>query len=259
MKTKSSKTHRVWKVLLWIFLALCALALIVLGTLTYKGYHMYREAIVDTPIESLKSSIEDRCIYVKYDELPQIYIDAVISAEDRRFYTHNGIDPIAIGRAVLVDIKTMSFAEGGSTITQQIAKNELFTQRKHMERKFAEIFAARAIEKCYTKEEIFEMYVNSIYFGSNHYGIYAASTGYFDKEPGELRDCEAVLLSGLPNAPSIYSPDNSIFYAIRRMTVVLQRMINYNVISTEHADQIMAEAFSMSFYADFGSQYYAVG
>lgn len=253
MKTKSSTNHRVWKVLLWIFVALCALALIVLGTLTYKGYSMYKEAIVDTPIETLKSSIEDRCVYVKYDELPQIYIDAVISAEDRRFYTHNGIDPIAIGRAILVDIKTLSFAEGGSTITQQIAKNELFTQRKHLERKFAEIFAARDIEKCYTKEEIFEMYVNSIYFGSNHYGIYAAATGYFDKEPGELLDCEAVMLSGLPNAPSIYSPDNSIFYAVRRMTVVLQRMINYDVISTEHADQIMAEAFSMLYYADFQS------
>lgn len=259
MKTKSSTHRRVWKVLLWIFLSLCALALILIGTLTYKGYRMYKEAIVDTPIEELKSSIENRCIYVHYDELPQIYIDAVISAEDRRFYTHNGIDPIAIGRAILVDIKTLSFAEGGSTITQQIAKNELFTQRKHMERKFAEIFAAHAIEKCYSKEEIFEMYVNSIYFGSDHYGIYAAATGYFGREPGELRECEAVMLAGLPNAPSIYSPDNSVFYAIRRMTVVMQRMINYDVVTTEHADQIMAEAFSMNFYGNFYPVYDEVG
>lgn len=248
MKTRASSRH-VLKILLWIFAALLTLALIAVSVLCFKGYKMYREAVAERPVAALQDNIRSRCyVYVTCDELPQIYKDAVIAAEDRRFETHHGIDPIAIARAVLVDIKTLSFAEGGSTITQQLAKNELFTQRKHLERKFAEIFAAHAIEGTYTKDEIFEMYVNSIYFGSGYYGIYAAAAGYFGKAPAELNDCESIMLAGLPNAPSIYSPDNSLYYAMKRMTVVLQRMINYDFVSIPEADRIMAEAFSLQFY-----------
>ena len=250
MKTKR-KPRLGWRILLWVVLAGLSAALLLGGYFGVKGYRMYKEAIAEKPIESIEDDIRQRCsyvsLYMSYDELPQIYIDAVICAEDRRFESHHGIDYISICRAILVDIKTLSFAEGGSTITQQLAKNELFTQKKHLERKFAEIFAARAIEDTYTKKEIFEMYVNSIYFGSGFYSIYSASEGYFGKSPEELSDSEAVMLAGLPNAPSLYSPNNSIYLATRRMTTVMQKMINYDMISVQRADEIMAEAFSIHF------------
>ncbi len=253
MKTKK-KMKPGWKIFLCILGALFVIGAAAFGVLMIKGYEMYREAVAEKPIEGLMDEIRARPgEFVTVDELPQMYLDAVITAEDRRFYTHNGIDMIAIARAVVVDIKTLSFAEGGSTITQQLAKNELFTQRKHLERKFAEIFAARAIEKTYTKDEIFEMYVNSIYFGSGYYGISNAARGYFEIEPSEMSDLISVFLAGLPNAPSIYSPDNSVYLATRRMTVVLQRMINYDVISVEKADQLMAEAYSISFLCNYAA------
>lgn len=103
----------------------------------------------------------------------------------------------------------------------------------------------------YTKDEIFEMYVNSIYFGSGYYGISNAALGYFKVEPSEMSDLISVFLAGLPNAPSVYSPDNSVYLATRRMTVVLQRMINYDVITVEKADQLMAEAYSIAFLCNY--------
>ncbi|MDE6103733.1 MAG: transglycosylase domain-containing protein, partial [Oscillospiraceae bacterium] len=153
---------------------LLVIIMIVIGFFSVKGYHMYKDTIKETPVTEILDNIQSEENFTPYDELPQIYIDAVISAEDKRFESHFGIDLFAISRAAWTDIKTLSFAEGGSTITQQIAKNLLFTQEKKLERKFAEIFAAFALEREYSKEELFEIYVNTIYFGDGYYGIYNA-------------------------------------------------------------------------------------
>lgn len=121
-------------------------------------------------------------------------------------------------------------------------KNEYFTQEKKLERKFAEIFAAWDIEKQCSKEDIFELYVNTIYFGSGYYGIYDAAEGYFGKEPSELSEYEAVMLAGLPNAPSAYSPDTSPELAKQRMRQVLDRMVECEVIDQTEADNLLAQA-----------------
>ena len=245
MKTKTRRSVAV-RVILWAFIAVCALVLTAGCIFAVKGYRMYRSAAAETPISEMADEIRARTEhYVTFDELPQLYVNAVVSAEDKRFPSHHGVDYIAICRAVLVDIRAMSFKEGGSTITQQVAKNELFTQQKHLERKFAEIFAAYEIERTYTKEEIFEMYVNSIYFGSNFYGIYDASMGYFGCTPIEMEDYEAVMLAGLPNAPSAYSPYHNLPLAIKRMNLVLQRMIDCNIITVPEADRISATVFQL--------------
>lgn len=247
MKTKT-KMKPSWKIFLCILGALFIIGAAAFGVLMVKGYEMYKEAVAETPIEGLMDDIRARPgEFVTVDELPQMYIDAVITAEDRRFYTHDGIDVISIARAVLVDIKTMSFAEGGSTITQQLAKNTLFTQEKHLARKAAEMFAALAIEKQYNKEQIFEMYVNTIYFGSGHYGIGEAAQGYFGKTPLQLTDAEAVMLAGLPNAPSAYSPNSSPDLAVKRMQVVLNRMVGCKKLTREQADALAAEAVTLQF------------
>lgn len=206
-----------------------------------KGYNLYKKATEKRSIEEMIESVKSQENFVSYEELPEIYIDAVISVEDKRFEEHSGIDIRAIGRAVLTDIKTMSMAEGGSTITQQTAKNLLFTQEKHIERKIAEIFAAFAFEKDYTKKEIFEIYVNTIYFGSGYYGIYEASQGYFGKVPSELSDYEAVMLAGIPNAPSDYSPDSNKELAEKRMTYVLKCMVKCEKITADEASDILKQ------------------
>ena len=216
--------------------------LVVGGWFDIQGYNMYQDAIEDMPISEKVETIRAMDNFVEYEELPKIYIDAVISVEDKRFEEHHGVDYLAICRAVWNDIRTFSLAEGGSTITQQLMKNEYFTQEKKLERKFAEIFAAWEIEKQYSKEDIFELYVNTIYFGSGYYGIYDAAEGYFGKEPSELNEYEAVMLAGLPNAPSAYSPDTSPELAKQRMSQVLTRMVECEVIDQDEADSLLTQA-----------------
>ena len=155
------------KVIFLLILVLLSISLLFIG----NGYNMYKEALNDTPIQEKVADIKSKQNYTEFSELPQMYINAVISVEDKRFYKHNGIDIIAIGRAALNDLKAMSYGEGGSTITQQLAKNMYFTQEKKIERKIAEVFMAWKIESKYSKEEIFELYVNSIYFGDGYYTV----------------------------------------------------------------------------------------
>ena len=175
---------KILKVLIFLLLIGMSIALLFIG----NGYNMYKDAINNVPLEEKVAQIQDKENYTKFSELPQMYVNAVISVEDKRFYQHNGIDIIAIGRAAINDIKAMDYVEGGSTITQQLAKNMYFTQEKKMERKIAEVFMAWQIEHQYTKEEIFELYVNNIFFGDGYYTVKEACRGYFHKELDEMTD-----------------------------------------------------------------------
>ena len=152
------------KVLIFLLLIGMSIALLFIG----NGYNMYKDAIDNMSIEDKVAEIKSKENYTEFSELPQMYVNAVISVEDKRFYKHHGIDVLAIGRAFINDIKAMEFVEGGSTITQQLAKNMYFTQEKIVERKIAEVFMAWQIENKYSKEEIFELYVNTIYFGDGN-------------------------------------------------------------------------------------------
>ena len=138
----------------WILLPAVLLALIPTGMLIYNGYTLYRQALAEKPVAEMAAEIQTIPNYTPVDELPQIYLDAVISVEDKRFYSHPGVDPLAIARAAFNDLRTLSFAEGGSTITQQLAKNEYFTQEKTLTRKVAEAFMALKIERELDKDTI---------------------------------------------------------------------------------------------------------
>ena len=209
------------KFLIILILILTSLGLLIIG----NGYNMYKEAIQEMPIQEKVEEIRQKENYTKLSELPQIYINAVISVEDHRFYEHNGIDVIAIGRAIINDIKAMSFVEGGSTITQQIAKNEYFTQEKKITRKVAEVFVAFELEKQYTKNEILELYINTIYFGNGYYNIKDAAKGYFGKSITNLSDSECIMLAGIPNAPSVYAPTQNPELAKQRQKQVAEKMV----------------------------------
>lgn len=175
------------------------------ATFGWQGYKLYQSAVQATPLETLYQSITARPSFVPYDQLPQTYINAVLSVEDSRFVHHHGVDPLSIARALWADLRSGTLAEGGSTITQQLTKNVYFTQEKRMARKAAEMFAALDIEKHYSKQEIFEMYVNTIYFGNGCYGVAEAAEGYFKTDAASLTDAQAVVLAGLPQAPSVYA------------------------------------------------------
>ena len=190
----------------------------------YQGYRGYREALAEESVEEMEAEIESIDNYTTLDQLPQTYIEAVLAVEDKRFYRHPGIDPIAIGRALVNDIRAGSYVEGGSTITQQLAKNQFFTQDKKLVRKISEMFMAFQIESVLDKDKILELYVNSIFFGNGYYCVADASEGYFGKKPSEMDFDECTLLAGIPNAPSNYNPFASPELARQRQAQVLDKM-----------------------------------
>lgn len=213
----------------------------VTGYYAYMGYEMYSTALEKKSVSEMAADVKSRCRFIEYSELPKFYENAVIASEDRSFFEHNGIDIIAIGRAVLHDIKVKAPEQGGSTITQQLAKNEYFSQEKRLERKFAEVFMAIKIENELSKEEIFALYANSIYFGSGYYGIDSAAKGYFGKDIPELSEYECAMLAGIPNAPSAYSPDSSPELARKRTEIVIENMVSAEYITKEQADRLTEE------------------
>ncbi len=225
------------KILLLLILIILSILAIYIG----QGYKMYKNALDDKPLEEMVQEIRSQKSYTKISNIPDIYKDAVIAVEDHRFYDHKGIDIIAIGRALLNDIRARELVEGGSTITQQLAKNMYFTQDKTLTRKIAEVFMAKKIESNYNKEEILELYVNYIYYGSGYYDIKSASLGYFDKEPQDLTEGESIMLAGIPNAPSVYNPKVSPRLARERQKQVIDKMIKYGKLSEGKADEILSE------------------
>lgn len=215
-------------------------AIIVTGYFAYGGYKMYSAAMAEKSVAEMAEDIKSRCDFRGYNELPQFYVNAVVSTEDRRFFTHGGIDISAICRAVLHDVRVKAPEQGGSTITQQLAKNEFFTQDKKLERKFAEIFMAFKIESELSKEDIFALYVNSIYFGGGNYGIFAAAEGICGKDISELTEYECALLAGLPNAPSVYAPNSEL--SERRTEIVLENMSECGYITEENMRNILSRS-----------------
>ena len=207
--------------------------------ITYKGYEKYREALEEISVENKVAEIKSKKDYTKIEDMPKFYLDAVVSVEDHRFYKHGAIDPIGIARAIWTNIKSFEFREGGSSITQQLAKNIYFTQEKTALRKIAEIFMAFEIERNCSKDEILELYVNTSYFGDGYYCVKDAANGYFDKEPIDMTEYESSMLAGIPNAPSVYAPTKNMDLAIKRQKHVLNKMVEYGYINEEKKNEIL--------------------
>lgn len=206
-----------------------------------RGYNMYREALAQQSLPERIAEVRAKPNYLPLSELPQTYLDAVVAVEDQRFRQHFGIDLLAIGRAVWNNVTSMSLKEGGSTITQQLAKNLYFTQEKSFIRKIAEVFMAFNLERHYSKDRILELYVNSIYFGDGYYCVRSASLGYFGKEPRDMTDYECTLLAGIPNAPSVYSLTRNPDLARQRQKYVIRQMVEAGYL-TEDEGQALAQS-----------------
>lgn len=189
------------------------------------GYQTYQRALQERAIVEVVADIRAQSSYTMLSQIPQRYKEAVLAVEDPRFYQHSGIDFFAITEAVIRDLREQRLAAGGSTITQQFCKNQFFTRQKKFTRKIAEVFMVHEIEKRYSKDEILELYINSIYYGDGYYTLADASEGYFKKSVAELNDWECTLLAGVPNAPSVYAPTRNLELALQRQKQVLAAMV----------------------------------
>ena len=227
---------KLFRKLLLIIFVLILIAIIILGTI---GFVTYSKALEEEPLLTRTAKVTDDEHYVPFNDLPKDYINAVISVEDRRYYDHGPVDFIGIARALWTNFRTGELREGGSTITQQVAKNLVFSQEETLTRKLGELFAAFDIEKNFSKDEIFALYVNSAYFGDGYYGIYDASMGYYGKEPKDLNLDEASMLAGVPNAPSVYAPTVNPDLANERQAHVLNTMVENEYITQAQADEII--------------------
>lgn len=205
------------------------------------GYRMYQKAVQDVSVAEKVKTIRTSENYIELDKIPDIYEDAVVSVEDHRFYKHKGIDVVAILRSAIKNMQAGEFVQGGSTITQQLAKNLFFTHEKTIERKFAELFAVYALEDNYAKNVILELYINTAYYGDGYYCIRDAAQGYFGVLPQDMTEYECTLLAGIPNAPSVYAPTKNIDLAKERQKQVLDRMVACRAITQEEKEEILLQ------------------
>jgi len=173
--------------------------------------------------------------YVPLDQMPDYLAKAFVAVEDRRFYEHFGIDSRSIARALRANLHTGDIAEGGSTITQQLARNLFLNLDQNMLRKVAEMSIALQLERRYNKDEILEMYINQVNFGAGNWGAARAARAYFDKDLMDLTIGEAALLAGLVQSPNAYTPTRGWELAVARQRIVLSRMAELGYITQEQA------------------------
>ena len=178
---------------------------------------------------------------VKLDQVPKNLQDAFVAVEDNRFYDHIGVDPRGIARAIWANLRGRTVSEGGSTITQQLAKNAYLTQDRTLKRKIQEVFLALRLEHQYTKSEILELYLNQIYFGQGAYGVQAAARTYFGKDVEDLTLNECAMLAGIPKSPNYYSPLNNLQAAQERKATVLDQMVKYGYLDSATAEKTKQE------------------
>ncbi|HPT89352.1 MAG TPA: transglycosylase domain-containing protein, partial [Bacilli bacterium] len=179
--------------------------------------------------------------YITLDQISPYLIDAFISIEDKKFFNHQGIDLLRIGGALLANIKAGEITQGASTITQQYARNLFLTQDKNIKRKIDEIFIAINLENKYSKEEILEGYLNSIYFDHGIYGVEDASLFYFNKHAKDLSLAEAAMIAAIPKGPGYYSPIKNYENNKRRKELIIKELLKDKKITIEEANQALQE------------------
>lgn len=190
-----------------LFLLSLIFVLIKVAPIVIGGYDLYKEAVMNQSLEDKITEIKNDENYISIDEVSPEFLDLIIQSEDHRFYSHNGIDLLATTRAMYHNLKAHAFVQGGSTITQQLAKNLYFSFEKRYERKIAELFVAFDLEKLLTKQDILELYCNVIYFGEGCYGLNEATEHYYNISPNQLSTSQSVALIKTIKSPNHYNPN----------------------------------------------------
>ncbi|PIC63908.1 penicillin-binding protein [Sporosarcina sp. P13] len=206
-----------------------------------------RSTVIYDPSGEVISKVSNSNIEgVTIDQIPKTLIEAVISVEDQRFYTHHGVNYITMGRALLQNAFKGKIVAGGSTITQQLAKNAFLTQERTYSRKFKELILAKKIERVYSKDEIMERYLNQIYFGDGAWGIQRAAQTYFGKDVSELTLSESATIAGIIKAPSHLSPTKNMEKSVERRNLVLALMLREQYSSQQEYDEAIGQKLALA-------------
>ncbi|MCR5547076.1 MAG: penicillin-binding protein, partial [Lachnospiraceae bacterium] len=278
-KRKKTKTSRAWRFLKFqivlISIVLLAIAYYFIGGYATKVASLRQEAVSlvasssEETFRASETSIvydvngdvisyvkgEKDVYYLTYDEIPLYAKQALISVEDKKFYSHHGVDYRAIVRAVWAMFRNGRVTQGASTITQQLARDVFLTQDRTWERKIEEIYIAVELEKKYTKEEILEFYINNIYFKNGYYGLEAASQGYFSKSAAELSLSQLAFLCAIPNNPSYYNPLEHIDNTITRRNKILKNMLEDKMISEQSYNEATSETIELCMSEEIKNNY----
>ncbi|WEG11325.1 transglycosylase domain-containing protein [Pullulanibacillus sp. KACC 23026] len=250
-KSNQKKTvKRIFLSILAVFI-LCIISGIIAVAAMIHGAPPLKASELKTPVASkiyfkdgsLMTTVgSDDRVYAPINQIPNIVREAFISTEDTRFYSHFGIDPYRIGGAILANFKGGFGSQGGSTITQQVVKNDILTSQKTLTRKVQEAYLAIRLEQKYSKDQILEMYLNTIFLGSHSYGVGTASENYYGISVSKISDktskglAQAAMLAALPKAPSYYDPSSNPTAAKQRRDLVLDLMVKNKVITQDQAD-----------------------
>ncbi|ARJ38324.1 penicillin-binding protein [Sporosarcina ureae] len=206
-----------------------------------------RSTVIYDPNGEIISKVSNSNIEgVSIDQIPKPLIEAVVSVEDQRFYKHHGINYLRMGRALLENAFKGKIVAGGSTITQQLAKNAFLTQERTYSRKFKELILAKKIERVYSKDEIMERYLNQIYFGDGAWGVQRAAQTYFGKDVSDLTLSESATIAGIIKAPSYLSPTKNMEKSIKRRNLVLSLMLREQYSSQEEYDEAIGQKVELA-------------
>ncbi len=251
-KNNKSTQTKLNPILKFILICFFALILITVSVLAYtyaslpdvskmvEGYTQIEPTVLyDINGEVIDKVIRENREIVKIDKIPKSLQMAFVTIEDRKFYSHHGFDVKRTGKAILINVVKMKKAQGGSTITQQLARNAFLTLEKTMTRKVKEAIITLEIERKYTKDEILEKYLNEIYFGEGAYGVQTASKIFFNKDVSKLNLAESAMLAGIPNRPEKYSPFKHLENAEKRQKLILSQMLKYGAITQEEYDEAL--------------------
>jgi 1A family penicillin-binding protein len=197
--------------------------------------------LLDEQDRAVFTIFKEQRIEIPLAEMSPLLVKAIVSIEDQRFYEHQGVDTVRIAAAALTNLREGRRAQGGSTLTQQLARQAFLTLDKSYVRKIKEIIVAAELEAEYSKDEILELYLNKVYFGDGLHGVESASLGFFGKHAAELTLSEAALIAGLVKSPSAYAPTVNLKRAISRRDLVLQTMVTSGAITAKQADAAKAE------------------
>lgn len=230
-----------FKLIKRLILMIIGIVLIIVLLFAGIGYIGYKDAVEQISIEEKVRQLQENGDYVELEDMSTYFVDAIVAIEDHRFYHHGGIDYISLVRITLANLRSQEILGGGSTITQQLAKNFYFMENYNFTRKISEAFVAYNLEKTYDKDEILEMYINIIYYGDGFYGIKDASVGYFGVEPKDLTLAQASMLAGLPQSPSIYALSNQNKASYKRQEEVLNAMLKYEYINKQEYIKALKE------------------
>lgn len=253
MKKKSSLKKKIIRfVCVGVVLAVLCVLLVLNLFITFSDVSKLEEpaprstVIYDLNGEVIRKVSNSKIEGVSIDQIPKTLVEAVISVEDQRFYEHHGINYLRMGRALVENAFKGKIASGGSTITQQLAKNVFLTQERTYSRKFKELILAKKIERKYSKEEIMEQYLNQIYFGDGAWGVQRAAQTYFGKDVSELTLSESATLAGVIKAPSNLSPAKNMEKSVKRRNLVLSLMLREQYVSQEEFDVAIGQKLELA-------------